>query len=63
MLSVKRGKKVAEELVIGVSAGGGGGRGTLYYAYMGRLHPKGVSFSGFGYIKGLEFHKLGYIKG
>ena len=29
-----------------------GGGGIPMMAYMGRLHPKGVPFSGFSYMKG-----------
>ena len=32
-------------------------------AYMERLHPKGVPFSGFKYMRGLGFHLLTYMKG
>jgi len=32
-------------------------------AYMGRLRPKGVPFSGFRYMKGEGFYELKYIKG
>jgi len=32
-------------------------------AYMGRLCPKGLPFSGFRYIKGKGFHELKYVKG
>ena len=37
--------------------GGGGGLPTILpiIAYMGRLRPKGVSFSGFRLIKGRDF--------
>ena len=42
-----------------MSRGGGGG----IIAYMGRLRPRGVPFSGFRYIKGKGCHKLKYIKG
>ena len=32
-------------------------------AYMKRVHPKGVPFSGFEYMRGLGFHLLKYMKG
>ena len=32
-------------------------------AYMERVHPKGVPFSGFEYMRGLGFHLLKYMKG
>ena len=32
-------------------------------AYTGRLHPKGVPFSGFGYIKGVEILLFEYMEG
>ena len=32
-------------------------------AYTGRLHPKGVPFSGFRYMKGYRFYLLKYMKG
>ena len=32
-------------------------------AYTGRLHPKGVPFSGFRYMKGYGFYSLKYMKG
>jgi len=42
----------------------GGGEGVLHImVYTGRLHPKGVPFSGFKYIKGLGFHKFRNMKG
>ena len=46
------------------AAWGGGGGGVLpIMAYMGRLCPKEVPFTGFRYMKGKGFHKLRYIKG
>ena len=41
----------------GVIGGGGGGLPIILpiIAYMGRLRPKGVSFSGFRFIKGRDF--------
>ena len=41
-----------------------GGRGVLpIMDYMGRLHPKGVPFSGWRYLKGYGLHELKYRKG
>jgi len=37
---------------------GGGGGALPIMAYIGRLRPKGLPFSGFQYIKGQRFHKL-----
>ena len=38
------------------------GRLLPIMAYTGRLHPKGVPFSGFRYIKGQGLHKLRYVQ-
>ena len=39
-------------------------RGVLpKMAYMERVHPKGVPFSGFEYMRGLGFPLLKYMKG
>ena len=45
--------KVRSSYMIYSPPGGGGGGGTLPIVdYTGRLHPKGVPFSGWRYIKG-----------
>ena len=48
----------------GPAAHGGGGGGVFFImAYAGRLHQKGVRFSGFRYMKGEGSHHLKYMKG
>ena len=48
----------------GPAAHGGGGGGVFFImVYAGRLHQKGVRFSGFRYMKGEGSHLLKYMKG
>ena len=60
---IKKEIKSNIECVHVTSSLGVGGGVLPIMAYTGRLHPKGVPFSGFRYIEEKGFHKLKYIKG